>query len=174
MATLINPLYTSAGVLAEIKEAFLQKGMIRLPNFLVESDYLALKPRPGNFVRVPDKHAYFESDIDFNSKEFSIFMSTILGTKNKIQLDSRIYGHKCYTLLHDDNSSSGVEFFFDIVGNWKHDYGGAKIYSANEPLIFEPQGNCLSIINAKNKQGFVKYVNHKAGKNFIARVEGIV
>ena len=186
----INEIYLNKEIIKQVRENFRQsEEIIVLTEFLKKRECEKIKKRArklsGEKIIIPDKFSYFkicdkEVNEIFNSDEFLKFISGIITKGVKVKETSiRKFGHRDYTLLHDDsNTQEGYEFFFFISDNWSHSFGGCKVYvdtqGKKDSLIFIPENNKFCLIKCKNRRGFMKYVNHLAEDREIILVEGFV
>ncbi len=105
----------------------------------------------------------------FDKKDFLEFLSLILSKKIKnIAPQILSFQHRDYTILNDATEErAGIDLIFNLADNWNDDWGGYVVYATGDGdyIPITTKGNTLTIISRKkgiNK--FVKYVNHKAGK----------
>ncbi|MBX4196450.1 hypothetical protein KW805_02600 [Candidatus Pacearchaeota archaeon] len=187
---MINPLYTDKNICEQMKQAFQEAGMIKLPNFLMKESYDSLSrfltKQKGVEHKIPDRYSVYRypslvvsspsMKSIFFSDEFRSFLSSILGKKAKnFTLHVGRYGHKNYTLIHDSElAGKRIEFFYCLSPPWNPAWGGNTVYVANEnPTVFTPEDNSFCIVEkGKDMNRFLQYINHKAGKNSFILVEG--
>ncbi|MDO8508906.1 MAG: hypothetical protein Q7S27_04445 [Nanoarchaeota archaeon] len=181
-----NEIYLDENTINQMRESYLQTGVIKLENFLKPEVYNELikliKDIRGEHVKIADRYSYEElGDLSgvgklFSSKDFLEFVSKINGGEfSKVEYKILGFGHKDYTLLHDaEIDRKGTEFLFFFCEKWKDDFGGYLVYTDNEDksLIFTPAGNNFVLINKDGLGGFVKYINNLAKDERIILVWG--
>ena len=184
----MNELYHGGSVGAELTSAFRKQGVLRLEQFLAGEAYVRFAQHhwnvQGTLTNRPDQHSYVTLSPTlahqfFTSSAFKTFLSTVAGKKiTRITLSARAFGWKNYTLVHDEHASKEhFSFFFCIAGTWDASWGGTLTYltrnGEGQPLLFPLQGNCLCIVRQrKDMHSFIKYVNHRAGKERFIMIEG--
>ena len=116
---------------------------------------------------IRDMHNFFEAKPDtlkfFNSREFISFASKITGKRlKKAKSSLRMLMKGCYTLVHEEASKPGLEFFFDLTPKWSNSFGGYIAYlSYGGSKIITPQSP-NTLILADSGRSYVKYVNSNA------------
>lgn len=182
---MINQAYLTNAVIKQMKEAFASQGVLKLNDFFDNPFYLNFSQKlwkaESEHTEIPDKYSYNKINNGilrglFSDESFFELLNKILGKKaKKVEINIRKFGHKNYTLLHDEEIiDRDTEFFFIISGKWEANWGGNKVYSSGEgeALVFLPEGNVFCLINSRNRQSFVKYINHHAGKESFILIEG--
>ena len=185
----MNNTYAGKDVSAELTSAFRKKGVLRLDQFLAGEDYLRFAQQlwnlKGTLTHRPDQYSYIALSSAlaqqlFASSTFKTFLSSVVGKKiTRIAHSTQIFGWKNYTLVHDDHAGTErLAFFFCIAGTWDTSWGGTVTYltgnGEGQSLLFPPQGNCLCIVQQrKDMHSFIKYVNHRAGKERFIIIEGV-
>lgn len=175
---MINKIYLERENFNEMKKIYSQTRVLVLDNFfedLVYKKLLKLIDIKGYKKYRADKYSYeeIENEIsDFFGSEFEEFLEGITEKKG-FKLSFKKFSWKDYTLIHDEEGKDGVDFFFFVSDSWKDEWGGYKVYTAEEPMIFSVQSNRLCIIDRNGLNDFVKYVNNKAEGCFVL-VEGNV
>jgi len=184
----VNNIYLNNSVLDKIKKSYIKSdpNKIILRGFLkdgiYQQIYSKLKKQKIEQIKIPDRFSFKKHNLlsevkdIFNNKEFREFLSIIIGKEvKKINLETREYGWKDYTLLHDSEAvGKRIEFFFIFAPNWDDFYGGSKIYEKKgKAFVFSPIGNSFCLINKKKDVlGFLQYINNYAGSQSILLVEG--
>lgn len=115
------------------------------------------------------KLAQLPSDLNrlFASRDFLDLISSLVSTKvRKIIPEIRVFSHKSYTLLHDEEvEEPGTDLLIDLTKSWNDDWGGYVVYTdtAGQSSILDHGWGVASIVTrGDNLQKFVKYVNHHA------------
>lgn len=188
--SLINPLYAYDAVKDQMKVSFKSSkpSVLLLPDFFTKKVYDSLTKEAQSLEAkekyIPHMYRYHEVPSsafkDIFSSDFLTFVREITGIKSKkLSLDSKRFGHRCFTLLHDDLSADGgLIFFYTIASSkWNSSSGGQTIFTfgdEREPLIFDVKENSLVLLHVpKGMRSFVKYLNHFSGTNGMLKVEGI-
>lgn len=179
----INPVYLSAEVMQQMKAAFSQQRVLRLDNFFTVETHKHLRSlgkKKGKEVYVPHQYRYMALPSAAEiAASCSSFIEKITGKRMKTrQMSVRSFGHRDFTLLHDDvESKKRLVFFYTIADLWDVEAGGQHVFTHNDestPLVFAPQDNSLVIMEVpEGMRDFVKYVNHKAGKDRLLIFEGV-
>lgn len=112
----------------------------------------------------PDVHRH-----EVNKKKIKLdaFIKEITG-KNPLKISSMRFKHRSYTILHDKEKQKQGVLAFLFIDDWKEEYGGQIVFVKNGRTLasFTPRENTLLIVERKKGvKYFVKYVNHRAGKN---------
>lgn len=170
---MINNIYLKKSTLEKFKKIFQEnnpRGM-QLTSFMDKDSYaLFLKNiSNANFIKneIRDMHSFFESKPKalkfFNSPEFISFTSKIAGKKlKKAECSLRMFMKGCYTLIHEETSKLGLEFFFDLTPKWNDSFGGYIAYlSYDGSKVITPQYP-NTLILAESGRSYVKYVNSNA------------
>ncbi len=116
---------------------------------------------------VRDVHSFFEAKPGalkfFNSPEFISFASKIAGKRlKKAKCSLRMFMKGCYTLIHEETSKAGLEFFFDLTSKWNDSFSGYIAYlSYDGSKVITPQ-HPNTLILAESGRSYVKYVNSNA------------
>ena len=171
---MINNVYLKESTLEKFKEMFQDnnpKG-IQITSFMeLDSYHEFLKSISSASFRkneVRDMHSFFEAKPKalkfFNSSEFISFASKITGKKlKKAECSLRMFMKGCYTLIHEETSKAGLEFFFDLTPKWNKKFGGQIAYLAYDgSKVITPQYP-NTLILAESGRSYAKYVNHLAG-----------
>ena len=171
---MINKAYLKESTLEKFREIFQDnapKG-IQITSFMeLDSYHEFLKSiSSASFQKndVRDMHSFFEAKPKalkfFNSSEFISFASKITGKKlKKAKCSLRMFMKGCYTLIHEETSKKGLEFFFDLTPEWNDSFGGQIAYLAYDgSKVITPQYP-NTLILAESGRSYVKYVNHLAG-----------
>ena len=170
---MINKAYLKESTLEKFKEIFQDnapKG-IQITSFMeLDSYHEFLKSISSASFRkndVRDMHSFFEAKPKalkfFNSYKFISFASKITGKKlKKAECSLRMFMKSCYTLIHEETSKSGLEFFFDLTPKWNDSFGGYIAYlSYDSSKVITPQYP-NTLILAESGRSYVKYVNSNA------------
>ncbi len=189
-STSLNPLYLYEAVQDQMRSSFEKSkpSVLLLTDFLTSRSYEAFARIVGEFkeTRVEEPDRLFFSSLAipqaqrafFASPSFFDFVRNATGVKPRdVKLEARRFGHRDFTLLHDDQlSSERFVFFYTLTSDWNASSGGSIVFSfgdAREPLIFEPKANSLIILKVpKGMREFVKYINHTAGNKTITYISG--
>lgn len=187
----LNPLYTYEAVQDQMRTSFAKSkpSVLLLNDFLIKKRYDALFHTLGGLqgtsLSEPDRLSYTHLDLPqavrgfFASPAFFDFVTSATGIKVRdVKLETRRFGHRDFTLLHDEQESNSRFIFLYMVASpaWKMSWGGSPIFSFGDerkPLVFEPRGNTFILFNVpRGMREFVKYVNHFAGKEKLIYLEG--
>lgn len=187
MVALITTLYTYPAIVENARLAFKRNGFIMFNDFFTKEEYAKvfslLKRKRFEHIDEPAKCSFAEVESFpelegmFKSDKFIDFLRGVSG-KKKVEVDISVkrFTHKDFTLLHDDDESeTGLKFFFIFADSWEENAGGKTIFmTKKEPLLFPVVGDCLAIVDVKkDMRDFVKYVNHFSRGSFY-KVEGVV
>lgn len=174
---MINSLYKEVRVIAQMKEALEQQGVLLLPEFVDEKSYQDMLSRirktKGEKNYSPAKFSFSELNIKFDflkSKELASFVRIVTGRQLSEDFELMKFSHKDFTLLHDDFvGKNGFDIYFFIMENeWDASWGGNLVYSGKDTKIITPQPNSLVIVKKKSDmQPFIKYINNFAKKEWI-------
>jgi len=178
---MINKEYLRKENLDRIKEIFRANKTfpsVTLRDFIDEKAFLKMK---NNLARMKFKDNYnplffsykrCESGRivkDFFNSEVISFIEEIIGMRIKKPAPDKFmifsFGWKDYTVLNDKTAEKdGVDLIFDFTDGWDERFGGAVVYSNGKDdfLRISSMENTLSIVERKNSQRFVQYVNHYA------------
>lgn len=187
----INPYYLQQHILLQLPEAFTRDGIIQLISFLREDTSSRLKQQisaaPTIIQSLPDSYVYEETDLNLfpelvtflyspTGKRFIEFITSIPCKKATYGIKS--FGHRHYTLLHDEEKGwQGVDLVLDLTAAWHDTWGGYTRYINAQETLFTifPKANTLTLIRrTKDMHSFVKYVNASAGKHKRIFIEGII
>lgn len=190
---LINPVYVSPNVVHQMSDVF----KASRPNVLLLNSFFnleglkvlesSLKKATRKENDSPASHSYIELGLPtectsvFSSNSFLSFVQGVTGIRDKrIALSVKQFGHRHYTLIHDEqDATERLLFFYIFAPQWKGSWGGSSIFTfahgKTEPLVFTPNHNTFVIMRAqKGMYDFVKYVSNHAGKNSFVKIEGIL
>jgi hypothetical protein len=185
----LSKVYNDEIVVEQMRRSFENEGVLRIDGFMVEISHTMLLENledvKGEKNKIANKYSYVElenvKELEeiFKSGDFCSFISKIVNKElRKVKVNVNKFGHRDYTLLHDNNLEvDRIEFIFMIGENWDESYGGQIVYKdeKEEGIVFSFEGNSFCLIDRKKGMGkFVKYVNHLSGKNSIYIIEGYI
>lgn len=170
---MINNIYLKKSTLEKFREIFQDnnpKG-IQITSFMELDSYQQFLKRISSpsFQKkeVRDMYSFFEAKPKamkfFSSSEFISFASKITEKKlKKAECSLRMFMKGCYTLVHEETSKPGLEFFFDLTSKWNDSFGGYIAYlSYDGGKVITPQ-HPNTLILAESGRSYVKYVNSNA------------
>lgn len=187
---MLNPLYGYEAVQDQMKTSFIKSkpSLLLLQDFFVTRSYESLRKAldscESESVSRPDKMSFTSLKLPqtlralFASPAFYEFVRNATGIRaTDVRLGALRFGHRDFTLLHDD-APAGERFIFAymLASSWEPSWGGSLVFSygdERDPFIFEPKGNVFVLIKTtKGLRDFVKYVNHRAGKESLTYLFG--
>jgi hypothetical protein len=188
----INPIYTSKGVMQEMKKTIENELVIALPGFFKEDLTIIknkLKTAPFEKKYNPLMHSYSELnlnqvyDIDiiafvefFKGKDFLKFIEELTNFDLQIgQVSVRKYAHSDFILLNDyQKNDDCFDITFDIADQFSDKMGGTCVYTTQEEeiLYLDPSKNILTVLyKSPSIKKYLKYINAKAKDKQIFRIE---
>lgn len=187
----LSPLYGYDAVQDQMRTAFKKSkpSVLLLPDFLTTRSCTSLARSldvlKGSVAFSAERHSFTNVPLTqahrgfFASPAFFDFVRVASGINVRdVRLGAMRFGHRDFTLLHDDQLSDErfVFFYTQVSPRWKSNFGGSIIFSfgdEREPLIFEPKHNTLVLFKVpKGMRDFVKYVNHYAGDESLTYLFG--
>ncbi|MDP3728992.1 MAG: hypothetical protein Q8R18_06100 [bacterium] len=176
MEHIINPLYTKQESIEQLQKAWNGKEIFShilltkiFPQVIYKQKEKELKKLFFKREIRPDKYSFAQAKASslhiFDNKELHAFLSTILQRKIKnIHGEAFYFSWKDYTLLYKKQEKYAIDIIFDFTEDWKEEWGGSMIYKDNKGkyLKFMGLSNTLIIIERKNTQKYVQYVNNLA------------
>ena len=176
MEHIINPIYNKKESIEQLQKVWNTKEIfphLVLTKFLTIKVY-AEKEKEIKKLRYtresrPDIYSYAQAKTSslhlLDNKEIREFIATILNKKIKNIFGKAYYfSWKDYTLLNKKQEPSSIDIIFDCTEEWKEEWGGAIFYKNNKGryLKFLARPNTLLIIERKNSQKYIQYVNNLA------------
>lgn len=176
----ININYCREGILRSAAAQFKKDWSIQLHGFLQYA--VARRISLSGSLKhhyVPDQYSYHTFKLSsvaknlekfIRSADFAAIISAIVGKKVKIKHASwRGYTHGDYTVRHDKlPEPPGYDIVLDFTPRWDPRACGQHsfVQGGQEIIRIPPVFNSLTIVKRpKHVQKFVKYVNHRAGKD---------
>lgn len=175
---MINGIYLRKDVQSQMKSSFEQQKVLVLNDFLDLDGLNALKSlwnAKGKKELRADLYSYeklTESKL-FSNGELLSFLAEIVGKQpRKLFIECRKFGHRDFTLIHDEmKQQKRFIVFYRSANEWSDLWGGQAVFSRSNrsPLVFPLVNNQLVIAACdKDTFEFVKYVNNFAQeKKFI-------
>lgn len=156
----VNPVYLKEKVMYAIRAELEKKGCVQLREFLTPRAYhRAMKKVLLRHQFVPDKYSFQEGKGILLLSVLSLIIST------NVKMYLRVFKHRDYLLLHDDqNTSKSYDILLDLQ-NMDESWGGWSSYVRDsvEVVRIFPIANALTIVRREaGTRSFVKYVNHHA------------
>ncbi len=100
----------------------------------------------------------------FDQKELHNFLSIILERPVQgILGDAFYYSWKDYTVLNrKTQEKTGIDIIFDFTQEWQEEWGGSIVYKNEKGAYLKllPTPNTLIIVERKNTQKYIQYINN--------------
>jgi hypothetical protein len=181
---MINSIYLRKDVQSQMQQSFEQQKVLVLNDFLDMDGLNEIKPLwnvKGKPECRADLYSYekLPNSKTFLKPEFLSFLANIVGRQpKKISLETRKFGHRDFTLIHDEvKQQKRFVILYRNVQEWENAWGGQAVFTKNNatPLIFPLTNNQLVILACdKDTFEFVKYVNNLAGEKRFLEVKIII
>ena len=185
---MLNELYLNPSLQAEMREAFVREGHLRLDHFL---ELPTLAPLTRRLWHLRGKHvfqAHLHSFLQLPSDPFlrttfagplmKRFIGSIVGKSVKrIELTARSFSSTDFTLLHDSRRERGIHFYYVLSETWNPAWGGSLTFVLPRApsLLFTPQHNALFLIAfTSDMRSFIQYITNLANRRSFIVVEGRV
>ena len=176
MEHIINPLYKKKESIEKLQKAWNAKEIF--PHLLLTKVFPQgiYKQKEKELHKLffkresrPDRYSYAIAKASslhiFDNKELQEFISVIIGKKVKNILGDALYfSWKDYTLLSKEQERNTIDVIFDFTPDWKEEYGGSLIYKDEKGKYVKFMGlpNTMILIERKNAQSYIQYVNNFA------------
>ena len=168
----INEFYFEKEMLHAIRKAFKEQRRVALQDFTKFSKNKLTSKWSDAYA--PDKYRFKTHAAIPLQQDIAMFVRMITG-KTPLNQGVRRFSSGDYTILHDKEPQTPGIIALLFLEDWNEQRGGKIILMKEGETIasFTPQKNTLLIFERKNKERyFVKYVNHKAGKNTLTIISG--
>lgn len=170
MASAINPAYR--GMVKAIRQAYRQDPKlptVALGQFLTPAAFQKIKREMAagwKRVSIPDQYCHEARPSPGTMREVRSFAEAIAG-KAPLKEGSRRFGHRDYTLMHDELPEQPGVLALLFLDDWDARWGGQLVFMRDGMTLgqFTPSANTLLVVERKKGvRSFVQYINHRAGK----------
>lgn len=112
-----------------------------------------------------------------NCDEVIQFLCAVLDLPVKrVEVELFKLKHKDYTILHDEDDNTGIDFVLDFNQEWDPAHGGSVIYldEDGEYHAISPCDNTITITRRKGNKRFIHYLNHNVKEDRVMLIGKIV
>lgn len=189
---MINDIYSSKKVMADMEGFFEENGFLQLGDFLSENfeefrktleEEKLLEIYEPLFCKkkMLDLKNIFKLELIkviefFKSKEFMNFVESITEFDLILsKFEVNVYSHKDFIILNDETSrNETISLIYDLSDEFSEFMGGMLTYTTKQEEVFylEPAFNSLSLFyDPVEIMKYLKYLNNKCGDKKLVRIE---